>query len=69
MVSAVSDNVRSWCTEQEWRELTAYTARPDSVNQLAKLYEEDRAGTINLFPKFGVGFNTKVPGRHAGDIT
>ncbi|MDD9155670.1 alkaline phosphatase family protein [Aliivibrio sp. S4TY2] len=67
MVSAVSDNVRSWCTEQEWRELTAYTARPDSVNQLAKLYEEDRAGTINLFPKFGVGFNTKVPGRHAGE--
>ena len=67
MVSAVSDNVNSWCTEQEWRELTAYTARPDSVNQLATLYEEDRAGTINLFPKFGVGFNTKVPGRHAGE--
>lgn len=67
MVSAVNDNVNSWCTEQEWRNLTAYTARPDSVNQLAKLYEEDRAGTINLFPKFGVGFNTKVPGRHAGE--
>ncbi|MGF1901622.1 alkaline phosphatase family protein [Aliivibrio sifiae] len=67
MVSAISDDVSSWCTEQEWRSLTAYTARPDSVNQLAKLYEEARAGTINLFPKFGIGFNTKVPGRHAGE--
>ncbi|WP_200855902.1 hypothetical protein, partial [Klebsiella pneumoniae] len=27
----------------------------------------DRAGTMNLFPKQGVGYNTKVPGRHAGE--
>lgn len=67
MVLADMNQERSWCTEQEWRTLTSFTARPDAVNQLAYLYEEDRAGTINLFPKFGVGFNTKVPGRHAGE--
>ncbi len=67
MISADANEDRSWCTEQEWRKLTSFTARPDVVNQLAYLYEEDRAGTINLFPKFGVGFNTKVPGRHAGE--
>lgn len=35
--------------------------------QLAKLYAESRAGTINLFPRDGIGYNTKVPGRHAGE--
>ena len=67
VVSAKADKPTAWCTKAQWRELTAFSARPDSVNQLATLYEEDRAGTINLFPKFGVGFNTKVPGRHAGE--
>ncbi|WP_063669092.1 alkaline phosphatase family protein [Aliivibrio fischeri] len=67
MISSDANEESSWCTEQEWRTLTSFTARPDVVNQLAYLYEEDRAGTINLFPKFGVGFNTKVPGRHAGE--
>ena len=57
----------SWCSVQQWRELSQFTSRPDAVNQVARLYEEDRAGTINLFPKAGVGFNTKVPGRHAGE--
>lgn len=57
----------SWCSVQQWRELSQFTSRPDAVNQLARLYEEDRAGTVNLFPKAGVGFNTKVPGRHAGE--
>ncbi len=41
--------------------------RPDAVVQLAHLYDEDRAGTINLFPKEGFGYNTLVPGRHAGE--
>lgn len=57
----------TWCNKQQWRELTRFTVRPDSVNQLAAIYEESRAGTINLFPKAGIGFNTKVPGRHAGE--
>lgn len=67
VVQATTSDVSSWCTQEEWRALTAYSTRPDSINQLAQIYEEDRAGTINLFPKFGVGFNTKVPGRHAGE--
>ena len=51
-----------------WRWIhTSFTPRPDSVNQLANIYLEDRAGTVNLFPKEGIGYNTKVPGRHAGE--
>ncbi|MGI2259672.1 alkaline phosphatase family protein [Shewanella sp. GXUN23E] len=57
----------SWCDASQWRQLTRLTPRPDSVNQLAHLYDEDRAGTINLFPAQGIGYNTKVPGRHAGE--
>jgi len=57
----------SWCNRLQWLELTSLTDRPDSVVQLAKLYEEDRAGTINLFPRAGFGYNTEVPGRHAGE--
>ncbi len=56
-----------WCDESEWRRLTTYTPRPDSVVQLAHLYDSDRAGTVNLFPRLGVGYNTVVPGRHAGE--
>lgn len=56
-----------WCTEEEWRELTHYTARPDSVVQLAHLYDSDRAGTVNLFPRAGLAYNSLVPGRHAGE--
>ncbi|NOJ21319.1 alkaline phosphatase family protein [Vibrio coralliilyticus] len=61
------DNPQSWCDEMQWRELTQFTPRPDSVVQLAKLYAEPRAGTVNLFPREGIGYNTKVPGRHAGE--
>ena len=25
------------------------------------------AGTVNLFPRNGVGYNSRVPGRHAGE--
>ncbi|WP_027695554.1 alkaline phosphatase family protein [Vibrio litoralis] len=55
------------CIGSQWRELTAMSARPDSVMQLIHLYEDDRAGTVNLFPKDGFGYNTLVPGRHAGE--
>ncbi len=57
----------TWCTSEEWRALSFSTPRPDSVVQLAHLYDSEKAGTINLFPRQGVGFNTKVPGRHAGE--
>ena len=56
-----------WCTEADWRLATRFSVRPDSVVQLAHLYDTDRAGTVNLFPRDGVGYNTKVPGRHAGE--
>ncbi|MCP5045125.1 MAG: hypothetical protein GY944_29190 [bacterium] len=57
----------AWCDEAAWRELASYTARPDSVVQIAHLYDLDRAGTVNLFPREGIGYNTLVPGRHAGE--
>ena len=57
----------TWCDRSAWRELTSYTARPDAVVQLGHLYDHDRAGTINLFPRDGVGYNSVVPGRHAGE--
>jgi hypothetical protein len=57
----------SWCGESEWRRLTSATPRPDSVVQLAHLYDIDRAGTVNLFPRPGIAYNSKVPGRHAGE--
>lgn len=57
----------AWCTEAEWSAATVHGRRPDAVVQLAHLYDTDRAGTINLFPRDGVGYNTVVPGRHAGE--
>lgn len=57
----------SWCSMEEWSLLTRSTPKPDSVSQLSYLYESDRAGTVNLFPAKGIGYNTKVPGRHAGE--
>jgi len=65
--AAKRDDPATWCGEETWRTLTSYTGRPDSVAQLAHLYDSDRAGTINLFPRFGIGYNTVVPGRHAGE--
>lgn len=67
LYQARADQVSTWCSAAQWRDLTRFSARPDSVNQLAALYEEDRAGTINLFPRDGIGYNTRVPGRHAGE--
>ncbi|MBI2521068.1 MAG: alkaline phosphatase family protein [Bdellovibrio sp.] len=61
------NNIGTWCFEDEWRLLTSYTERPDSVAQLAHLYDSDLAGTVNLFPRPGIGYNSKVPGRHAGE--
>jgi hypothetical protein len=66
-LAAARTEPATWCTEAEWRALTAESRRPDSVVQLAHLYDTDRAGTVNLFPRQGVGYNTKVPGRHAGE--
>ncbi|EGA69030.1 hypothetical protein VISI1226_06983 [Vibrio sinaloensis DSM 21326] len=64
---ATQDNQSSWCRAEEWKNLTRFTPKPDSVVEIAQLYAEDRAGTINLFPAEGIGYNTKVPGRHAGE--
>jgi hypothetical protein len=66
-VGAALNLTDTWCNESEWRRLTSFTPRPDSVVQLAHLYDSDRAGTINLFPRDGVGYNSQVPGRHAGE--
>ncbi|MGH0028379.1 MAG: alkaline phosphatase family protein [Myxococcota bacterium] len=57
----------SWCRSAEWRRLASFTPRPDAVVQIAHLYDSPRAGTINLFPRDGVGYNSVVPGRHAGE--
>ena len=64
---SVKEDDSTWCSRSEWTDLTQLTPRPDLVNQLANIYLEDRAGTINLFPKAGIGYNTIVPGRHAGE--
>ena len=66
-VAARRDAPDTWCTEADWRSATRVNDRPDAVTQLAHLFDTDRAGTINLFPRDGVGYNTKVPGRHAGE--
>jgi type I phosphodiesterase/nucleotide pyrophosphatase len=67
VVEAVVQDKSSWCVESQWRQLASFTAKPDSIVQLAHLYDSDRAGTINLFPAQGVAFNSIVPGRHAGE--
>ncbi len=61
------DDPATWCAEREWRQLLRFTPRPDSVIQLAHLYDVDHAGTLNLFPAAGVAYNSLVPGRHAGE--
>jgi len=66
-VGALQSKPSTWCTEEDWRLLASFTDRPDAVVQLAHLYDTDRAGTINLFPRQGIGYNTRVPGRHAGE--
>lgn len=64
---ARAGNPSTWCTEDDWRWLTSFTESPDSVVQLSRIYDSDFPGTVNLFPKVGLGYNTKVPGRHAGE--
>ena len=61
------EDASTWLRESEWRELTCFTAKPDSVPQIAHLYDTDLAGTINLFPAPMIAFNSVVPGRHAGE--
>ncbi|MBT4790495.1 MAG: nucleotide pyrophosphatase [Halobacteriovoraceae bacterium] len=65
--NAEEKDITTWCTSEEWRRFTQASVKPDSVHQLAFLYESDLAGTVNLFPSDGIGFNTIVPGRHAGE--
>jgi hypothetical protein len=65
---AQRESPSTWCSEASWRLLTSYTTRPDSVVQLAHLYDVDRAGSVNLFPREGIGYNSDVPGRHAGEL-
>jgi hypothetical protein len=55
------------CSDRQWQELLSYTSRPDVIYQFSHLYDCDRAGTINVFPLEHVGFNSGVPGRHAGE--
>lgn len=68
MVEAKFADVSSWCDEKEWRHLTSYTNRPDSVVQLAHLFDIEYSGTIHLFSNPYIGFNSIVPGRHAGEL-
>jgi len=68
VVEAKAEDAATWCDENEWRQLASYTDRPDSVVQLSHLYDLDIAGTLNLFPGEGIGYNTIVPGRHAGEF-
>lgn len=67
VAEAEPGNPSSWCDESQWRALASYTDKPDSVVQLAHLYDSDRAGTVNLFPAEGIAYNSIVPGRHAGE--
>ncbi|MCB9062753.1 MAG: alkaline phosphatase family protein [Halobacteriovoraceae bacterium] len=67
LANANEEDDQTWCTEEQWREISYYTPKPDSVVQISHLYDLDNPGTINLFPKSGIGYNTLVPGRHAGE--
>jgi hypothetical protein len=53
--------------DREWQEVLSYCSRPDAIHQYSHLYDSDRAGTINVFPRPHVAFNSSVPGRHAGE--
>lgn len=67
LTDADPERPESWCDERSWRELASYTPRPDSVVQIGHLYDTPRAGSVNLFPAAGIGYNSIVPGRHAGE--
>jgi len=66
--NAVFEKVSTWCHELEWRTMTSYTNKPDSVVQISHLFDIDYSGTIHLFSSPYVGFNSLVPGRHAGEL-
>jgi hypothetical protein len=68
MEQAILDDQSTWCESSEWRELTSFTNKPDSVVQIAHLFDIDIAGTIHLFSKPYIGFNSLVSGRHAGEL-
>ncbi len=53
--------------DAEWVELLSRTTRLDAVPQLVRLYDSERAGTLNIFPALHVGMNSSVVGRHAGE--
>jgi hypothetical protein len=53
--------------DHKWQAPLSYTLRPDVIYQFSHLYDSDRAGTINVFPRPHVGLNSSVPGRHAGE--
>jgi hypothetical protein len=65
---AVLTDDSTWCEELEWRALTSYTDKPDSVVQISHLFDIDYSGTIHLFSQSYIGFNSLVPGRHAGEL-
>ena len=67
-MSADSRDVTTWLNEDEWKELTSYTPRPDSVVQIGHLCDSDIVSTINLFPAPFMAFNSVVPGRHGGEL-
>ena len=72
-VDEVRDSLTRCVTSAEgfddphWRLLLSYTLRPDVIFQFSHLYDSDRAGTVNVFPGPFTGYNTRVPGRHAGE--
>lgn len=57
-----------WHSDEEWLQATAKLDRLDAIHEISHLYDSDLAGTLNLFPARGKGFNTHVPGRHAGEL-
>lgn len=64
---AIQSDTATWCHEDEWMLLESYSMKPGGVSQLAHLYDGTKAGTVNLFPKLGISFNTHKIGRHGGD--
>ncbi len=73
-LSEQSDLLRQWIandewhSDREWLEAMSVTDRPDGIHEISHIYDTELAGTINLFPSRGKGFNTGVPGRHAGEL-
>lgn len=57
----------TWCNEKEWVLLESFSMKPGAVSQLSHLYDGSKAGTVNIFPKLGISFNTYKIGRHGGD--